>query len=59
MMEFLPQINVSNEAMEEERRICYVAITVAKEFLHISSANYHYISEIRKKLRPSIFMVEI
>lgn len=55
----LPQINATNEAMDEERRICYVAITRAKEFLHISSADYHYISGIRKKLRPSVFMSEI
>ena len=37
----------------------YVAMTRAKEFLCISSADYHFINGIRKKLSESIFMVEI
>ena len=37
----------------------YVALTRAKEFLHVSSANEHYINGVKKKLRPSVFMQEI
>lgn len=55
----LPAITKTNEQLEEERRLCYVAITRAKEFLQISSADYHFINGIRKRLRPSIFMCEI
>ncbi len=55
----LPAITKTNEQLEEERRLCYVAITRAKEFLQISSADYHLISGVRKRLRPSIFMSEI
>ena len=55
----LPAITKTNEQLEEERRLCYVAITRAKEFLHISSADYHFINGIRKRLRPSVFMSEI
>ena len=54
----LLQTSATSEALAEERRICYVDITRAKEFPHISSADY-YISGIRKKLRPSVFMSEI
>ena len=45
--------------IEEERRLCYVAMTRAKEYLYLSSAEYHYINGIRKRLQPSIFMSEI
>ncbi|MCR5224075.1 MAG: ATP-dependent helicase [Bacilli bacterium] len=55
----LPAITKTNDQLEEERRLCYVAITRAKEFLQISSANYHFINGIRKRLRPSVFMSEI
>lgn len=48
-----------NNLIEEERRLCYVAMTRAKEYLYLSSAEYHYINGIRKRLRPSIFLNEI
>ncbi|MCR5349686.1 MAG: hypothetical protein K6E20_01700 [Acholeplasmatales bacterium] len=51
-------IKKTNNQLEEERRLCYVAITRAKEFLQISSADYHFINGIRKRLRPSVFMRE-
>ena len=55
----LPAINIKLDALEEERRLCYVALTRAKEFLHVSSAYEHYISGVKKILRPSVFMNEI
>lgn len=45
--------------IEEERRLYYVAMTRAKEYLYLSSAEYHYINGIRKRLQPSIFLSEI
>ena len=45
--------------IEEERRLCYVGLTRAKEYLYLSSAEYHYINGIRKRLSPSIFISEI
>ena len=48
-----------NNLLEEERRLCYVAITRAKEYLYLSSAEYHIINSMRKRLRPSIFVSEI
>ena len=45
--------------IEEERRLCYVGLTRAKEYLYLSSAEYHYINGIRKRLQPSIFLSEI
>ncbi|MBQ6783925.1 MAG: hypothetical protein IJP63_07985 [Acholeplasmatales bacterium] len=35
------------------------AMTRAKEYLYLSSAEYHYINGIRKRLRPSIFLCEL
>ena len=32
---------------------------VLKEYLYLSSAEYHYINGIRKRLQPSIFLSEI
>lgn len=48
-----------NNLIEEERRLCYVAMTRAKEYLYLSSAEYHYINGVKKRLRPSLFMSEI
>ena len=55
----IPSNLKDNNIFEEERRLLYVGITRAKEFLYLSSAEYHFINGIRKKLRPSIFMTEI
>ncbi len=55
----LPAINIKLDALEEERRLCYVALTRAKEYLHVSSAYEHYISGVKKILRPSVFLSEI
>jgi len=36
-----------------------LAITRAKEYLYLSTAEYHIINGMRKRLRPSLFMAEI
>ena len=51
--------SIKTEAdIKEERRLLYVAMTRAKEFLYLSSAEYHIINGQRKRLRPSIFIGE-
>lgn len=52
--------NLKNEKdIKEERRILYVAMTRAKEYLYLSSSNYHIINGLRKRLNPSVFISEI
>lgn len=55
----LPSNLTDNNLIEEERRLLYVAMTRAKEYLYLSSAEYHFINGIRKRLRPSIFLCEL
>jgi len=55
----IPSNVKDNNLLEEERRLCYVAITRAKEYLYLSSAEYHVINGMKKRLRPSLFMAEI
>ena len=55
----IPSNLKDNNLLEEERRLLYVAITRAKEYLYLSSAEYHIINGMRKRLRPSIFLCEI
>lgn len=47
--------SVSSEALEEERRLCYVAVTRAKEDLVISSPRYRY----DKRAEASRFISEL
>jgi len=52
--------SIKTEAnIKEERRLLYVAMTRAKEFLYLSSAEYHIINGMRKRLNPSMFVSEI
>jgi len=52
--------NLKNEKdIKEERRLLYVAMTRAKEYLYLSSANYHIINGMRKRLNSSVFVNEI
>ena len=55
----LPKVDATDEQLEEERRLFYVAITRARYFLQISSADIHYINYSKKSLRQSVFMCEI
>ena len=55
----LPKVDATDEQLEEERRLFYVAITRARYFLHISSAGIHYMNNSKKSLRQSVFLSEI
>ena len=59
--ELFPHINSydSPEAMEEERRLCYVGMTRAKDFLYLSASRYRYLWGVARSMRPSRFLAEI
>lgn len=59
--ELFPHANSLNEEgnLEEERRLCYVGMTRAKEFLHLSHAKMRYLWGISRYMRPSRFLKEI
>lgn len=59
--ELLPHVNAldSREAIEEERRLCYVGMTRAKEELCLSSAKHRYLWGTPRMMRPSRFLSEI
>ena len=47
------------EEMEEERRLCYVAMTRAKQELHLTAANQRMLYGRTASNRPSRFLLEI
>lgn len=49
----------SEEKMEEERRLCYVGMTRAKERLFLTSANYRIVYGQGDYTRESIFLKEL
>lgn len=57
----LPHINSkdSTESLEEERRLCYVGMTRAKQFLYLSASTYRFIWGTPKVMTPSRFLNEI
>ncbi|WP_211321020.1 ATP-dependent helicase [Anaeroplasma bactoclasticum] len=55
----IPQSLKNEDDIKEERRLLYVAMTRAKEYLYLSSAEYHIIHGMRKRLNPSIFVNEL
>lgn len=59
--DLFPHINAkdSAEAIEEERRLCYVGITRAKEFLYLSHCRTRYIWGNLRFQRPSRFLMEL
>lgn len=60
--ELFPHINSvgdSESGLEEERRLCYVAMTRAKDFLYMCDVNVRYIWGITRTQRPSRFLREI
>lgn len=59
--ELFPHANSleSNEALEEERRLCYVGMTRAKEYLYLTASRYRYLWGMPKMMRPSRFLKEI
>jgi DNA helicase-2/ATP-dependent DNA helicase PcrA len=59
--ELFPHINAmeNSEALEEERRLCYVGMTRAKEYLFLTSSRFRYLWGIPRRMRPSRFLNEI
>jgi len=51
--------NSGNDFLEEERRLCYVAITRAMKLLYITYANARYLHGSYNYLMPSRFISEI
>jgi DNA helicase-2/ATP-dependent DNA helicase PcrA len=49
----------SAEALEEERRLCYVGMTRAKEFLYLLNASYRYFRGSPTHMSPSRFLGEL
>jgi len=59
--ELFPHANSLGDfsALEEERRLCYVGMTRAKDHLYLSCARSRYIFGTLKPMRPSRFLSEI
>lgn len=59
--DLLPHINSSNshESVEEERRLCYVGITRAKEQLYFSCAKTRFLWGVHRTMRMSRFLKEV
>lgn len=59
--ELFPHINTMDnpETIEEERRLCYVGMTRAKEELCLTAAKYRYLWGTPRVMRPSRFLQEI
>jgi DNA helicase-2/ATP-dependent DNA helicase PcrA len=59
--ELLPHINAIGhpDALEEERRLCYVGMTRAKDLLFLTAARQRHLWGIAKIMRPSRFLSEI
>ncbi len=49
----------SYEAIEEERRLCYVGMTRAKERLYLTAAETRFLWGVHRTMRPSRFLREI
>jgi DNA helicase II / ATP-dependent DNA helicase PcrA len=47
------------EALEEERRLCYVGMTRAKEYLFLTASRFRYLWGMPRYMRPSRFLKEI
>ncbi len=59
--EIFPHVNTLGnlEALEEERRLCYVGMTRAKDFLYLTAARSRYLWGSLRMMRPSRFLSEI
>jgi len=59
--DLLPHINSKDEpsAIEEERRLCYVAMTRARKLLTISAARRRFLWGGERSMYPSRFLAEI
>ncbi len=56
-----PHINTKGEReqIEEERRLCYVGMTRAKEYLFLSYARFRFLWGTKRRMTPSPFLHEI
>lgn len=59
--ELFPHINAmeNQETLEEERRLCYVGITRAKEYLFLTASRFRYLWGMPRMMRASRFLKEI
>lgn len=59
--DLFPHVNAKDEieSLEEERRLCYVGMTRAKNFLYLSAAKSRFIWGTPRLMRPSRFLSEI
>ncbi len=59
--DLLPHVNSrgSQEALEEERRLCYVGMTRAKEVLYLINCEQRFIWGMQRSQRPSRFLKEV
>jgi len=59
--DLFPHANSRNsfDALEEERRLCYVGMTRAKERLYLSAAETRFLWGQHRMMRPSRFLREI
>ncbi|MFN0065692.1 MAG: ATP-dependent helicase [Chlamydiales bacterium] len=59
--DLFPHVNSrdSYDALEEERRLCYVGMTRAKERLYLTAAEMRFIWGTHRTMRPSRFLREI
>ena len=59
--ELFPHANSidSMESLEEERRLCYVGMTRARDFLYLTSARTRYLWGTLRPMQPSRFLSEI
>lgn len=59
--DLFPHVNAREtpEQLEEERRLCYVGITRAKDFLYLTATKSRYLWGTPRLMRPSRFLFEI
>jgi len=59
--DLFPHVNAreSQEALEEERRLCYVGMTRAKDCLYLTAAKNRFLWGSARSMRPSRFLKEI
>jgi DNA helicase-2/ATP-dependent DNA helicase PcrA len=59
--DLFPHINSKNSplALEEERRLCYVGMTRAKDYLYLSASRYRFLWGGARFMHPSRFLQEI
>ncbi len=59
--DLFPHVNSkeSEDALQEERRLCYVGMTRAKEYLYLTTAKFRFLWGGARLMRPSRFLNEI